>query len=176
MYCFLSQLNIILLFCTLLLINQSFCFSFKEKNNMVCLIKCFNKLNWTERTYGDYVYVLNRFSVKRAMLLEFSQYLENYLWPNFNAAKVCKHTKKRQFWELLMLSLFFMLRQWILRGSGIWESCILRYIVLSYSVAVNNLNFQVISTVISSRLLLSMSCLSLWWWMKSLGKVYHHGR
>ena len=61
---------------------------------MVCLIKCFNKHNWTERTYGDYVYVLNRFSVKRAMLLEFSQYLENYLWPNFNAAKVCKHEKK----------------------------------------------------------------------------------
>ena len=74
---------------------------------MVCLIKCFNKHNWTERTYDDYVYVLNRFSVKRAMLLEFSQYLENYLWPNFNAAKVCKHAKKkRQFWELLMLSLF----------------------------------------------------------------------
>ena len=109
---------------------------------MVCLIKCFNKHNWTERTYDDYVYVLNRFSVKRAMLLEFSQYLENYLWPNFNAAKVCKHAKKkREFWELLMLSLFFMLRQWILRGSGIWESCILRYIVLSYSVAVSNLNF-----------------------------------
>ena len=78
---------------------------------MVCLIKCFNKHNWTERTYDDYVYVLNRFSVKRAMLLEFSQYLENYLWPNFNAAKVCKHAKKRQFWELLMLSLFVMLRQ-----------------------------------------------------------------
>lgn len=63
---------------------------------MVCLIKCFNKHNWTERTYDDYVYVLNRFSVKRAMLLEFSQYLENYLWPNFNAAKVCKHAKKKK--------------------------------------------------------------------------------
>ena len=61
---------------------------------MVCLIKCFNKHNWTKRTYDDYVYVLNRFSVKRAMLLEFSQYLENYLWLNFNAAKVCKHEKK----------------------------------------------------------------------------------
>ena len=32
--------------------------------------------------------------MKRAMLLEFSQYLENYLWPNFNATKVCKHEKK----------------------------------------------------------------------------------
>ena len=107
---------------------------------MVCLIKCFNKHNWTERTYDDYVYVLNRFSVKRAMLLEFSQYLENYLWPNFNAAKVCKHEKKAILRIVDAVS-FFMLRQWILRGSGIWESCILRYIVLSYSVAVSNLNF-----------------------------------
>ena len=106
-YCFLSQLNIILLFCTLLLINQSFCFSFKEKNNMVCLIKCFNKLNWTERTYGDYVYVLNRFSVKRAMLLEFSQYLENYLWPNFNATKVCKHAKKKAILRIVDVVSFF---------------------------------------------------------------------
>ena len=76
---------------------------------MVCLIKCFNKHNnWTERTYDDYVYVLNRFSVKRAMLLEFSQYLENYLWPNFNAAKVCKHAKKEGNFENCWCCLFFL--------------------------------------------------------------------
>ncbi|XP_069126359.1 LOW QUALITY PROTEIN: RNA helicase aquarius-like [Argopecten irradians] len=29
----------------------------------------------------------NQFSVRRTMMLEFSQYLENYLWPNFNPEK-----------------------------------------------------------------------------------------
>ena len=28
-----------------------------------------------------------RFSIRRVMLLEFSQYLENYLWPNFHPDK-----------------------------------------------------------------------------------------
>ena len=48
--------------------------------------------------------------MKRAMLLEFSQYLENYLWPNFNAAKVCKHEKKAILRIVDAVS-FFMLRQ-----------------------------------------------------------------
>jgi len=33
----------------------------------------------------------NNFPLKRVMLLEFSQYLENYLWPNYNAEKVSVH-------------------------------------------------------------------------------------
>ena len=48
--------------------------------------------------------------MKRAMLLEFSQYLENYLWPNFNAVKVCKHEKKAILRIVDAVS-FFMLRQ-----------------------------------------------------------------
>ena len=34
------------------------------------------------------VNVVDRFAIRRVMLLEFSQYLENYLWPNFNAESV----------------------------------------------------------------------------------------
>lgn len=29
------------------------------------------------------IFVLCSFSVRRIMILEFSQYLENYLWPNY---------------------------------------------------------------------------------------------
>lgn len=29
-------------------------------------------------------FVFDRFSTRRVMLLEFSQYLENYLWPNYS--------------------------------------------------------------------------------------------
>ena len=30
-----------------------------------------------------------RFAVRAVMGLEFSQYLENYLWPHFTAERVC---------------------------------------------------------------------------------------
>ena len=32
----------------------------------------------------------SKFSIKRVMLLEFSQYLENYLWPNFTPAQATR--------------------------------------------------------------------------------------
>ena len=38
-------------------------------------------------THSGYVH-LPRFAIRRVMLLEFSQYLENYLWPNFTPDKV----------------------------------------------------------------------------------------
>ena len=46
--------------------------------------------------------------MKRAMLLEFSQYLENYLWPNFNAVKVCKHAKKKAILRIVDVVSFFL--------------------------------------------------------------------
>ncbi|KAL5235350.1 hypothetical protein ACI65C_002760 [Semiaphis heraclei] len=38
-----------------------------------------------ENIYNEEIYKSN-FSVRRIMILEFSQFLENYLWPNYNAA------------------------------------------------------------------------------------------
>lgn len=45
----------------------------------------------------DDIYVeeicVSRFSIRRIMMLEFSQYLEKYLWPNYNAEKATRaHT------------------------------------------------------------------------------------
>lgn len=38
----------------------------------------------------DFLCAVTRFAIRRVMLLEFSQYLENYLWPNFDPDKVSK--------------------------------------------------------------------------------------
>ncbi|KAK7598066.1 hypothetical protein V9T40_006301 [Parthenolecanium corni] len=36
--------------------------------------------------------LLSKFSIRRVMMLEFSQYLENYLWPNFTQQSTFAHT------------------------------------------------------------------------------------
>ena len=38
-----------------------------------------------------------RFNIKRTMLLEFSQYLERYLWPNYNPGSTYFISKKKFF-------------------------------------------------------------------------------
>nr|XP_058954982.1 RNA helicase aquarius-like [Pocillopora verrucosa] len=55
----------------------------------------------------------SKFSVKRAMLLEFSQYLENYLWPNFNAAKASVE---------YVMSVIVMVNEKFREGVPPWES------------------------------------------------------
>ncbi|XP_071509741.1 RNA helicase aquarius-like [Diadema antillarum] len=59
----------------------------------------------------------NRFDVRRVMLLEFSQYLENYLWPNYDPAKAsAKH----------LLSIAVMVNEKFREGVPAWEACKLR--------------------------------------------------
>lgn len=55
----------------------------------------------------------SKFSVKRAMLLEFSQYLENYLWPNFNADKASVEH---------VMSVIVMVNEKFREGVPPWES------------------------------------------------------
>ncbi|XP_072032730.1 RNA helicase aquarius-like [Amphiura filiformis] len=56
----------------------------------------------------------NSFSIRRVMLLEFSQYLENYLWPNYNPDKASKTH---------VLSMVVMINEKFRESVPPWEAC-----------------------------------------------------
>ena len=48
------------------------------------------------RVYSITIYSYHcRFATRRVMLLEFSQYMENYLWTNFSEKVSCKFCVKK---------------------------------------------------------------------------------
>ncbi|XP_022090524.1 intron-binding protein aquarius-like [Acanthaster planci] len=58
--------------------------------------------------------IQNRFAIRRVMLLEFSQYLENYLWPNYSPDKASKTH---------VISILVMINEKFREGVQPWEAC-----------------------------------------------------
>nr|CAI5820358.1 unnamed protein product [Callosobruchus analis]CAI5821137.1 unnamed protein product [Callosobruchus analis] len=55
----------------------------------------------------------SNFSIRRIMVLEFSQYLENYLWPNYKPGASYSH----------MLSIVIMLNEKFRERVQVWQVC-----------------------------------------------------
>ncbi|XP_071786990.1 RNA helicase aquarius-like [Asterias amurensis] len=58
--------------------------------------------------------IQNKFAIRRIMLLEFSQYLENYLWPNYIPEKASKTH---------VLSIVVLINEKFREGVPPWEAC-----------------------------------------------------
>ncbi|XP_030854514.1 RNA helicase aquarius isoform X2 [Strongylocentrotus purpuratus] len=56
----------------------------------------------------------NKFAVRRIMVLEFSQYLENYLWPNYDSEKSTSSH---------LISIAVMINEKFREGVSAWEAC-----------------------------------------------------
>lgn len=79
-------------------------------------------------------FFFSRFATRRVMLLEFSQYLENYLWPNYHSDKVLNQLLQISLDQLLMPSNELLLVLIYSFGYKVWcEIALISLIHIFYS-------------------------------------------